>query len=648
MSIQFGTLSFTGQEESRERLDAVRKEMLRYASDRESELRDGTVTILYHPFHTTRESRWACQPFVSRAGTVVTWDGRLDNREDFSELSGEEPSSPSSDASIVAAAYERWGVKAFAKLIGDWAVSIWSPKENAVLLAKDHIGTRQLYYSISQRVVRWSTLLDPLVTLADAKLSLDEEYIAGWLSFFPDTRLTPFVEIHSVPASCYVRIENGLPLVGKYWDFDPVKEIRFRRDSEYEEHFRDLFARAVTRRLRSDAPVIAELSGGMDSSSIVCMADDVVARGAATATVHTVSYYDDAEPNGDDLCYATRIENQRGRPGCHISAGSCDLFKVRSRNSKFAATPSSIAESSTEGRRQFAALVGSRGIRVVLSGMGGDEVTGGVPTFVPELEDLISRARFRQLAGQLKLWALSKRKPWVHIFLESARGFFPLTFAGVPKHLRPPVWLRADFVARNKAALSGYLRRVKLFSPLPSFQENLSTIETLRRQMGCLSLSAEVRCEKRYPYLDRDLLEFLCAVPREQIVRPGQRRSLMRRSLAGIVPDEILNRKRKAFVSRSPLVSISAERSALLQMTREMVAASLEIVDSAAFREVVEQAIQGRPVPTVSLMRTLVLEAWLRCLVNNGVLGEPTGTASQGRGAGVSRAQTAPETTLAS
>jgi asparagine synthase (glutamine-hydrolysing) len=113
-------------------------------------------------------------------------------------------------------------------------------------------------------------------------------------------------------------------------------------------------------------------------------------------------------------------------------------------------------------------------------------------------------------------------------------------------------------------------------------------LDTLRRQLACSVLSPEPY-EKRYPYLDRDLLEFLFAIPREQLVRPGERRSLMRRALAEIVPAEILNRKRKAFVSRAPMLAISQEWASLTNETNHMIGTSLGIILADEFSNAVEQ-----------------------------------------------------------
>jgi len=218
------------------------------------------------------------------------------------------------------------------------------------------------------------------------------------------------------------------------------------------------------------------------------------------------------------------------------------------------------------------------------------------------------------LAHQLKVWALNKRKPWFHLLFDALRGFFPPTLVGVPKYLRPAPWLNLGFVKRNRAALRGYDSGLKLLGPLPSFQDNLSTLDALRRQLLCSALSSAPPYEKRYPYLDRGLLEFLYAIPREQLVRPGQRRSLMRRALVGIVPIELLNRKRKAFVARAPMAAISTEWTHYTEMTQHMVSSSLGVVEAKKLLEALQKARHGQPVAMVSLMRTLGIETWLQKL----------------------------------
>jgi asparagine synthase (glutamine-hydrolysing) len=617
MSVQFGRWSFEGQPAGQEYLGKVREMLAPYGPDAAGAYSQSGVDILYFGFHTTRESSRETQPCRLKSGAVLAWDGRLDNRAEFIGLLGEHLRPDSADAAIVAAAYERWGSDCFAQLIGDWALAIWDPRAQSLLLAKDVIGTRPLYYAADAGRIAWSTLLDPLVFLAGRRLALEEEYLAGWLGAFPATHLTPYRGISSVPPASFVRLSRGRNVVEKYWDFDPTKKIRYKSDAEYEEHFRRVFRDGVRRRLRSESPVLAELSGGMDSSAIVCMADALLAEGCAeTPRLDTISFYDDSEPNWNERPYFTKIEEKRGRTGCHIDARSMDTRDGLREDSHIPLTPGS-------GRAPCPDLVHCmtlQGNRVVLSGVGGDEVTGGVPTPLPELADLLASGHLIRLARQLKAWALEKRKPWFHLFWEAARAFLPSVRVSGETRKRRAAWLDPRFARLFRAGLCGYEPKLKFPGPRPSFQENLHTLETLRRQLGSAAIGPEPLAEKRYPYLDRDLLEFLFAVPREQLVGPGERRRLMRRALTGLVPAEILTRRRKAFVARKPILDFRHKYQYMLDAGGEMASASIGVINQPAFQEAFAEACRGRADHMVGLMRTLAIELWLREIGPYGIL----------------------------
>jgi len=157
MSVQFGRWNFEGQPPGPDYIEKVSATLAPYGPDSNETYSKGGVQILYRAFHTTKESHGETQPHISLSGAVITWDGRLDNR---SELIGELRdflTISSTDVAIVAAAYEEWGACCFAKLIGDWALSIWNPINRSLVLAKDPIGTRRLYYSMDKDHIAWST-----------------------------------------------------------------------------------------------------------------------------------------------------------------------------------------------------------------------------------------------------------------------------------------------------------------------------------------------------------------------------------------------------------------------------------------------------------------------------------------------------------
>jgi asparagine synthase (glutamine-hydrolysing) len=630
MSVQFGRWNFDGVPPNPDYISKVSATLAPYGTDSSESYSKGGITILYRAFCTTPESHREIQPYVSLSGTVITWDGRLDNRADLVGELRHFLTIKSTDVVIVAAAFERWGIACCAKLIGDWALSIWNPLERSLLLAKDPIGTRHLYYSLEKDHIIWSTTLDPLVRHAGKTFVLNEEYVAGWLSYFPLAHLTPYSGIHAVPPSSSVLVRPDRHrvkhIISKYWDFDPSKKIRYNTDAEYEEHFRSVLASAVQRRLRSDRPILSELSGGLDSSSIVCMADTLIAGGQVECPrLDTITWYDVSKPNWGELHHVTKVEEKRGRVGHHIDTSSVDEddsppFGTEFVPSQFAATPVPNNRTS-EFFRQNAAYIRTQGYRVTISGIGGGEATGdGVPTPTPELQNLLSRAQFLTLAHRLKAWAARMGEHQLRLLWQAAQRFLVAPIDDVPKALQLVSWFHPGFVRRNRASLHNRSARVKLFGPLPSLQDHIDKLDKNRRFLAFCSLNSELLREVRYPYFDRTLLEFVYAIPCDQIVRVGQRRSLMKRALVGIVPNEVLNRRKRVSREQPTKVHKSPEWPSLAEIGQRMLAGSLGIIDQERFLQALEKARWSEEVLIGALRHTLTLECWLRQLAICGVL----------------------------
>lgn len=619
MSVQGGSWIFDSRGREIAIMDGLRSELASYGPDGGDSFRDDEIEILFRGFHETQFPPVERQPFCLTTGQVLTWDGRLDNREDLArELSGSARSFDS-DLAIVAASVGRWGPACLPKLVGDWALSLWDPGEHELLLAKDFLGTRSLFYSVGTNRVQWSSILDPLVLSAGNPFSLNREYLAGWFGTFPAANLTPYVGIYAVPPGSVVRVRKQRVRIEEFWQFRE-RHIRYRCDSDYEEHFRQLFEQSVRRRLRSPAPVLAELSGGMDSSSIVCVADRVLMwHGDLTPRLDTISYYSPGEPNWDELPYVAKVEELRGHEGIHLQLEPADVFPDEGPSSYFMATPGSLQP---VGKRdfEFRQILRNAGYRVVLSGIGGDEVLGGVPTPTPLFADLVLSGRWRSLAHTLFAWAVALRTPLISLLRQTLAAFFPPRF--VARGTGTLAWLSPRFQKEHKDALRGYARRWKFFGARPSFQDNLQTLEALRRQLASYPLPAEPAYRKLYPYLDRDLLEFLFAIPPDQLLRPGQRRSLMRRALKGIVPEELLHRKRKGFVIRGPLKAIASEQARLSAIAEEMLSSALGITDSASLIETLRDVGSGGTVALPSIVRVFAIEHWLRNVAHWKVLKE--------------------------
>ena len=609
MSVQFGMWNFAGETIDGADLRRIESLLQPFAPDGIFTMQLGNLALMFGALETTAGT-CGLRPFPFGSRMWLLWDGRIDNRAELRKITSQQEAIEQ-DARLVPELYERYGVSAFERIVGDWAASICCESENTLILAKDYLGTRSLFYRVKGKQVAWCSVLEPLLFLFGGLPKLCESYVAGWMTFFPEDHLTPYQEIHSVPPSSFVQIRPDKITTRCYANLENTPAIRYSSDRQYEEHFFGVFREAVRRRIGSPEPILAELSGGMDSSSIVCMADLLLAEGLPlTPRIDTVTYSDAIELTWDEMPLVSAVETRRGRIGHHMQIGQFEETYREAKPSRFQAVPTSLG--ATNGAAQaFASLVSRGGHRVILSGLGGDEILGGVPTPIPELADLVARGRFAAFVRQSMRWAIAKKKPVVALWRTTLNQFLPHardTFAATKYS-----WLTKEFSERNSSFLGFSQPRIKLFGHSPSRQMNLWSLDVLRRQFACTPLASQPAYEWRYPFMDRDLVSFCFSIPREQLVRPHQRRSLMRRALAGLVPSEILERRRKAYVSRG-LVNTLRTEWARLGGSKELLLEDLGIANRTVLDVTVRDAERGRDVPIVPLLRTLTLEHWLRAL----------------------------------
>jgi len=628
MSVQAGLWFFDGRPVDETFLSRVGDTVAEYGPDGCVQQVMGPIGMTYRPFHTTAESKLQSQPYVSRRGNVFMWDGRLDNREELSlELS--EGLRAQSDVEIVAAAYDRWGSDCFSRLLGDWAVTAWDSQEKHLLLARDYSGIRHLFYLVDQQRVFWCSHLAALVQLAGTRFTLCDEYVAGYLIRHAAANLTPYREILSVPPANFVKIRNGRATSHPACVFRPQTRIQYKTDAEYEEHFRTLFRQAVRRRLRSDSPVLAELSGGYDSSSVVCMADDILARDTSpTPRLDTLSFHDSTEAGMDDHLYFTKVEEQRGQRGFHFDLGGASRSPLRFDYSEFAITPSSQdrSDAKCEERR----ILEEGGYRVVLTGTGGDEFAGGAADPKVHMGDLMAQWKIGELARELKAWSLVMKHPWMRLCYRVWTQLLPPSLrAKITREAKLESSFEPDFARRYK------LRQLQLGLlgkndfKLPSQRDAVVTVHALANQMSDRQPWVQ---DIRYPFLDRNLVEFLTSIPQSQLLRPGQWRSLMRRALAGIVPREVLTRKTKGAAGGCYIRLIDHQWEQIEKLFQSPLTERFGYFDAPRFRRSLFQVKNGNITSRwVQLVKGVQLEYWLQDVTRRGIVAVPSEKISSGR-----------------
>jgi asparagine synthase (glutamine-hydrolysing) len=596
----------------------------RAGPDGGGEYLNSNLGMAYRAFHTTPESYLESQPLV-RNGCVLTWDGRLDNREEIRTGVTGRYLDIHTDLDLVFAAYMEWGTKCFAKLLGDWALALWDESNKKLLLARDSFGVRTLFYKLAEDAVEWCSVLEPLVFNAKRPLTLDLDHVAGCIYPYPRLGTTPYREIKATLPSHFITFEYGRkPETTRYWALNPDARVRFSSDAEYEENFRLLFRESVRRRMRSDRVVLSELSGGIDSSSIVCMADNVRAQEAGPE-IATLSYYDSEEPSGDERPYISVIEKHRGRAGHHISVsdfnhqtGKLALQSLPDRYSQ--ATPGYTCRS-LRWSEIISAVQSDTDSRVILSGLGGDEFLGGVQYEALELAEHLFSGRLLSLYRSMFQWGLARNKTlltlangmWKLCRARSSLDTFVKTctpvewFHKMPAKADPVLQHFSSWRTRKPAHLCAESSRYTLASMLSSIDPPLVGMT-----------------EKRYPYLDRHLFEFMASIPRTQVIRPRERRSLMRRSLRGLVPDAVLSRKTKWFGRRISISLLRDQQTSIDEMLDEPWLSDGVLFDLPLIRERISGLQHGFVAEGLLLTAAIGIEQWLRQQVERGTIEWPS------------------------
>jgi asparagine synthase (glutamine-hydrolysing) len=613
MSIIFGIRTTIHDQVTQEELKRMAAATQAFAPDGTFITVGADVGMGYQPFHTTQLSRKESQPLSSAAGNVVVLDGRLDNRAEL--LVDLEPLDANlTDSALVMATFERWGEAAFAKFVGDWAIALWCKASQTLFLARDHAGTRTLYFEGRSGRLVWSTYLESFF-IGCAGRSLDEEYAAAYLCGSSIHDLTPYHGIRAVPPAYYLAFRRDRVTRHRYWHSAPVSEIRYRSEGEYDEHFFSLFKQAVDRRTGIDGPVIAQLSGGMDSTSIVCMSDYIRKTGGCSSPdlLDTISFVSPSEPTWNEEPFIAATEAQRGKTGDHLNISYSEaMFDAPASSTGVHFLPG-VNRWSAAFQERIEESMAERNCRVLLSGIGGDELLGGVPSSAPELADYLVSMNLPALWRQTLAWAVSTRTPVLHLLCGAIRLGLAVYRSSVPVP-QPPPWIPLRVSRVRSCRSAGSLPLLERFKQRPSALSFDRTWWSIMETLPNLFPGVGSRYEYRYPFLDRDLVDFLSRVPRKEITRPGRRRAMMRRALRDILPVQVVERRRKAFVSRGPIVALQSAWRRIEEMVERPMLSEFGLIDLRILQAHVQRgaarAVQHWP----HLLRTLSLELWLQSI----------------------------------
>ena len=634
MSAFGGILNFDNTPLDRHLLNQLGRTLDAHGPDGGSDVVAANIGMSYRAFHTTAESRFTIQPLVTPQGQMLTWSGRLDNRDDLiRQLRHNLTHGPhSADSQIVMAAYSTWGDECFMQLLGDFSLALWDAHAKVLHLVRDIAGTHPLTFVCKENRVAWSTQLRTLLDLFVTDPEIEDKYVAGHLARVPEPGLTPYKKILAVkPAYVVTFTQTGRRSERRFWGLDPNKQIRYRKDEEYVEHFLNEFRGAVRCRLRSDRPVLAELSGGLDSSSTVAMADSIIAYGEAeTPRLETISQVFDESASSDERKFIRLAEEQRGVTGHHISDA---VYKFLSPvpDNLVIVTPNPILSSFGYHTALCNVMQKSRS-RVLLSGMGGDELLGSNYSAHPELADHLISLKPLVLHRRLQDWSQALKRSYLELLWQSAiRPTLPRKARAALS--RGPAtgianWFNPTFVKRMNLH-ERRLAPADIFGfRLPSGADQVAGFLSVIQSVSLCVRQEYNAIEITYPYLHRPLVEFLHAIPFEQLVRPGQNRSLMRRAMTGILPEKIAQRKTKGRPKEAILRALQREWSRLRPIFEDARVCAHGYMEREPLLAALDRTKYGVEMLSVPLLRTISLELWLRALEQRRVLASQSYAAS--------------------
>lgn len=524
--------------------------------DGESRWLQGPLGLACQLCRVTPESTHETQPLADPSGAVVVFDGRLDNRDELARRLKDSSviDEGASDPALVLAAYRAAGERLCEWLLGDFAFALFDPKTRQLLLARDAIGVRPLYYCRLQETVLFASEIKAILAHPEVRADPNEDQLAELLLVsVHDQELTLFQGIFSLPPAYRILVTPTRFDKQRYWDFDPCARIRLSSFQEYAEAFRHVFTQAVRRRLRSRHPVAVSLSGGLDSSAIFCVAQTLWQdRQAPAPAVFGASKTAPPGSRADEHDFVKMIE-----AACHISVHKLPIgpaaFVDDARRVVWHVEVPWLTET-WNSLEQFHRMIRALEARVVLTGFWGDEVL----CQVGHLVDLARQLRWGAVRTQLREasgWMSDVDPRWL-------RGMFWRDL--IKYNLPMPLFLLARWGEYR------FRRR------LPWYSDALRQ-RVLRRQWRRLpvgrqfrtvyarSCYAEIRTgfrilcmewdnkvaamhglEMALPFLDRDLLTFLMAIPGEIPMHQGVLKALLRESMRGLVPEPILQRRWKA------------------------------------------------------------------------------------------------------
>jgi asparagine synthase (glutamine-hydrolysing) len=517
-------------------------------------------------------------PATTTAGDLVlAWDGRIDNREEFGARAGLSSAEVAgfTDEALFLLAFQYRGAAALDELVGDFAFALWNRRERALFCGRDPLGQRPFFYYVSPSTFVAATSVAGVLAHSEVPRAPNEGVIAEHLLGSMATRdETLFAGVRRLLPGTWIRVEGATERHGTISWLDPHAEIRYAREDDYAEHLRDLLRVAVRARLRGADRVGLELSGGLDSSMVSAMAraelGDAAPQRLLLLSLVFPGLECDERPLIEECHRAWHLRSNV------VSATGFDAANTADDRRHLDLPPYPNGTMSVGMRRRARA----EGIRVILTGIGGDEWFSGSRY---HLADDLRRGRawnaVRQgcIDADLEPGIGTAAGLWSYGVLP----LMPRALKRVGRAVHAPPAPQAPWIANAFAARADLAGRLRVRPHALNFP-SVAQAEMYRSAVGGWAIhgtemearqARELGIELRHPLADLRIARFGLAIPESQRWRGRERKRVLRAAAAGFVPDAV--RLRASKVDFTPVVVQALEAQGGAAFFRQLGTATL-------------------------------------------------------------------------
>lgn len=557
-----GMIRFDGAPLDAGVLERMQNTLAPYGRDAQHQWRQGSVGFVRTLLRTTPEDLLDQQPLAHReSDSHLVFDGRLDNREELCRELGISPNESRllADSGLALQALLKWGEEAPPHFVGDFSLAWWQAREKRLMLARDPLGHRPLFWHQGKGFFAFATLPKGLFAIPGVPRAVCEERLSDHLTLIP--MIGPeslFKDIYRVEPGQVLTLHEQRIRTHRYHRFDPDRELKLPSDDDYLEAFREKLDQAVASQLRSIGPIASHLSSGFDSSTITAVAARHLAGQGKRLTAYTSvprEAFDGPVPKGKHAdegpaaaALAARFDNID-----HIlirTTGTSPLDHLQ-RNieilDRIVLNPCNMVWAQAIQSDAIA-----RGCRVMLTGqMGNMTISYSGQEYLPSL---LGRGQLRRWWREAKaLKHAHPKRRWRGLLFQSLGPYLPVWLHLMIERYRGQTWDLASYTAIHP----GFMKRVGSqgrsqrtgwdLSYRPWADGRRMRIAVLNRlDNGEYQVASNYHgLDVRDPTSDLRLLEFCLATPDHQYLRGGQNRWLLRRLMGDVLPPEILNARTK-------------------------------------------------------------------------------------------------------